>query len=349
MIKKSAFFTLAFFIFSLLLISCSGSSGDKLLMTGNDPNNSIYLHNTVCEDENYIYYGEYGAKNITRMNKKDMSVTELKYSGYNLNVYRNYLYFMAEKGGLYRVNLGEPDSEPELILAYSRDIYWIFEDKLYPLAFYSQVFQMNLDGSDKESSGDISDFYYVVGNDDKYVYAIFRNDIEESTEFNGVPANLCYVSRMTYKDFKDNNMGTREKLFKIYTYIWDDLSWYNFFMVISNGYAYYEMGYGDDIDNAHQEIIRNKLSVNAEREVIYQIPDDERVNLIAVTEDGVYFKKFILGDYASYEIYVPNIKISLDGKIQIELAYGDDCLFFVGRYDHKLRYIKDNQIFLAEE
>ena len=352
----SAFILFLLFTLFLLLISCSNSKDD--IITGNDPNNTIFLHNAVCEDEDYVYYS--GEKNIVRINKKDESLTELEYDSYytfgdNLNLYKGYLYFVGEKVlyryEFYRVNLNEPNNEPELVSSIPiRDTYLIFDNKIYVLPFYTSIFRMNPDGSDVEEYDSVMDnYYYICGNDDKYVYTVFRADSEQSTELDGVPANAVYMSRMTHKDYRENNTNSREKLFKIYTYIAADLTWFNDFMVISDGYVYYKMGYGDDIKQIREAIIRNKLSVDSEREIIYEISQNEIVELIAVTKNGIYFKKYNGGNYTYGTNDYKLIKISLDGKIETELEHGEDWLFFVSKYDSRLHYIKDNKIFLAEE
>jgi hypothetical protein len=142
----------------------------------------------------------------------------------------------------------------------------------------------------------------------------------------------------------DHNGNNREKVFKIYADAWAALGWHNDFLVISDGYAYYKMRWAE-----REEIIRNKLTVNSEREVLYTAPENERINMTAVTKDGVYFRKERL--VISYMSLIPNVKLSLDGKNETQIDFTDDfdfSPFFVSRFDGKLYYIKNDQIFLFD-
>jgi len=328
-------------IFAILLLALNSCSNAKVkFLTGNEQNNSVFLHDIVCEDENYVYVSGGEVQNIKRINKKDQSVTELNHKGSRLNIYDGYLYFVGEKilyrKDLYRLNLSDPNAESELVAkGFPADIYTIFNDKIYPYSNYNPIFRMNVDGSDMEEAKD-TNFYHIFGTDDKYIYTIFKD--YETEIIDGIETNIFYFSRM------DHNGENSEKLFKIYAEIWADIRHYNDFLVISDGYAYYKMRW-----NGREEIIRSELTVNSEREVLYTTPENGRINMTAVTKDGIYFRTQNLA--VSYISIIPNVKLSLDGKVetQIELENEFDVLpFFVSRFDGKLYYIKNDKIFAFE-
>jgi hypothetical protein len=296
------------------------------------------LHNCVCEDKEHIYFSVYteGENQIKRISKKDGSVVDLNQKGYNLNLYDGYLYFVGEKHSFYRLNLNDPDAVPEHVAEYYAPTgkYTIFGGKIYPLDNYYPVFRMNTDGSDVEEAVPVSDYYYIFGVGDKYIYTIFSDC--ETKIIDGVETNIYYLSRMNH------NGKNREKLFKIYTDAACGLGLYNDFLVISDGYAYYKMWY-----NYREEIIRNKLSAESEREVVYTVPDDKIVELKAVTKDGIYLKRYDRAGSYEYSL-IPNVKLSLDGKTETSIDFIAEEEFipvFVSRCDGGLYYIKDEKIF----
>jgi hypothetical protein len=195
---------------------------------------------------------------------------------------------------------------------------------------------MNIDGSDVEEAIPIADYWHIFGVDEKYIYTIFFKDRMAET-IDGVETNIFYFSRMGHDG------ENREKLFEIYTDSANALGFYNDFLVISGGYAYYKMWHGEK-----DEIIRNELSANSKREVVYTVPDDEIVEMKAVTKDGIYIRRY--GREAPYEYsQLPNAKLSLDGKTEnpVEPVGGEEGEFipvFVSRFDGGLYYIKDDAI-----
>jgi len=333
------------FVFALavLMNSCLGPGGIIAgVETGNETNNTVFLFNLVCEDKDYVYvsgYAEGGEGNIKRIGKADGSVTELDQKGQSLNLYGGYLYFYHAKNlythGLYRISFEDLDGEPEFVVQGIRERYTIFDGKIYPLDMYCPIFRLNVDGSDVEKTEPAGDYYYIHGTDGKYIYTIFK-DIEKKV-IDGVRTNVYHFSRM------DHSGENRERLFEIYTDEWTGLGMNNDFLVVSNGYAYYKMRY-----DGRDEIIRNKLVANSKREVVYTVPEDQIVIMIAVTGDGIYFLRYDRGNPPYDCGLVPNVKLSLDGKTEtpIDIAAGKTGLplSFVSRYDGKLYYISDDRI-----
>lgn len=308
-------------IASVILTAALGSCSEPARCIGNNINNSIFSHNFVCEDKDYVYYTRGIDDNIKRIGKKDNSADELKYKGYNLNICKNYLYFQDGRN-FYRVNIKDTESEPEVIFGYFCGYYLICDNKIYTAPYTTDIYKMDPDGSHKEKYFDVSydKRHFICGADDKYIYAVFINDTEE-VSVGGKTMRSWTLSRMDRKRKEEK----AEKLFPVYFEAYADLR-FNDFMVVLKEYAYC-------VTNG--EISRNKLSVGLEKETICKI--DPNTNVIAVTEQGIYLK-----DNDSGVMY----KISPNGKIkeQIEIELTGDELFFVSIFDNKLYYIQDNTI-----
>ena len=112
---------------------------------GNEPNNTVFWNNAICEDKDYIYVGSSTYliptekdKNIAKINKSDNSVTDLGIRGYNLNVYDGYLYFLNEHG-MFKLDLSIPDATPEVVAAQIIIRYMILNDKIYPSGFLNPI------------------------------------------------------------------------------------------------------------------------------------------------------------------------------------------------------------------
>ncbi|MCL2814230.1 MAG: hypothetical protein FWD23_06495 [Oscillospiraceae bacterium] len=93
MLNKKIMLPVSVFVVLLILLSSCSDSNGKFL-TGNEPNNTVFLYNLVCDDKDYVYFSD-ADQNIKRITKKDNSVTELNQKGYNLNLYDGYLYFVS--------------------------------------------------------------------------------------------------------------------------------------------------------------------------------------------------------------------------------------------------------------
>jgi hypothetical protein len=146
----------------------------------------------------------------------------------------------------------------------------------------------------------------------------------------------------------DHNCENRERLFEIYTDASAGLGWQNDFLAILDGYAYYKMQY-----NGREEIIRSKMGIGSKREVLYTVPKDKIVYLMAVTKDGIYLKRYDRESPSEAPGFIPNVKLSLDGKtethVEIALEEDDSPVFYVGRFDGRLRYIINDKITTIEK
>jgi hypothetical protein len=362
MMKKIMILCLVF-LFLFVICSCSGEDSSfvveyeanetedeekstNYVIAGNEPNNTVFWNNVICEDETYVYVSSYmyvGLENINsniiKINKNDGSVTDSGLRGHNLSIYNNYLYFVDIRNFLYRLDLDDPEIEPELVSDAFIYTYIILNSKVYPSGFLNVILSMNLDGLDIEPESGSENKYIICGYDDKYIYALYEYDIDTIIS-DGRETHIQYLTNM------DSNHDNREKLFKIHTDHLTPLGTVNNFMIISKGYAYYTIRY-----DSRDEIVRNRLALNSEKEIIYRAVENEAIYITAVTDDGIYLQKYDIGDcIASSNPRHPNTKLSLDGKTesQVDLEKKKDLLFFVSRFDNKLYYVEDSKIFPLE-
>ena len=320
------------------------AAGDEI-KAGNEPNNTVFWHNVICEDEEYVYVSSYYDvqgkdinPSIVRIGKSDGRVTEMGARGNGLSVYDGYLYFLDERNKfLYRMDLGDPDANPECITTAFIPKYMILNGKIYPSGNPYSISSMNLDGSDIEEAkkGDFKNHYFVYGYDDTYIYVAYPYEYETDV-VDGAEICMQYIYRMDY------NHENKEKLFEVYNDVLNLLDMDNNVMVMLDGYAYYTARY-----DGRDEIVRNELAPNSEKEIIYKtFFEDERFEITAITRDGIYMKKYKLGDSHSYSYRSPNTKLSLDGATESQIATVKGNLpFFVGRFDQKLYYVEGNKIF----
>jgi hypothetical protein len=318
-IKKNIAIKIILMILTLnIFCSCSKSKFN----IGNNINNSIFSRNIICEDKNYVYLTTGLESNIKRIDKKNNSSTDLKYKGYGLNLYNDYLYFQDKKH-FYRVDIKNIENTPDLILEYFRGYYLIFNNKIYVEPnINTTIYKMELDGSDKKNYYDLNqdERYFICGADNNYIYVVFIKDAEEVL-VNDEAMKAWYLSRMDYKEKKV------EKLFPVYFETYADIR-FNNFMIILDEYAYCVTNKG---------ISRNKLTLDSEKEIIYDSEFDGIINVVAIVEQGIYFKE------KDNDNFLYNI--SLDGKPIDKIEIDGDELFYVSIYDGKLHYIKNDIIF----
>lgn len=305
----------------------------------------VFWNNAICEDEDYVYVSSSTYliptdkdKNIVKINKSDNSVTDLGIVGYNLNVYDGYLYFLNEHG-MFKLDLSDANASPKSVTGTFMITYMILNSKIYPSGFLNPILSMNLDNTNKEEAkkGDLENYYYVCGYDERYVYAAFPYVYEIRAE-DYVETNVQHLVRMDY------NHENKEKLFRICTDFLAGLGIQNDYMIMLDGYAYYKLLY-----NGRYEIARNELVPNSEKELIYRASEGEGIEITAITRDGIYIKKFKIDDSQSYYHFrQPNTKLSIDGKTESQIEFKENVLFFVSRFDYKLHYIKDNKIFSVD-
>lgn len=313
------FLTLMVISFTIILCSCAKDE----YIVGNNINNSVFLNNEVCEDKNYVYVANVET-GIKRIDKKDNSITILNNKGSNLNLYNNYLYYQYENT-LYRNNTKNINGTPDLLLNNFTNSYLIFNDIIYMDYFYHGIFCMNTDGTNKKMYLELNEDekYFICGYDNKYTYIIFSSDLKEVKIDEGLILNEYYLSRMSHDKIV-------EKLFPVYTYY---IHMVNDFLLIYDNYSYYT------IDG---NIVRNKLEINAKKEVLYQKDLLETITLIAIIDQFIYFKN----DLNKELIYKFSIK---DGSIEEINLFYEDVLFYVDNSKNKLNYIKDNKIFSLEK
>ena len=255
------------------------------------------------------------------------------------NIYDGHLYFLNEHNYLYKLDLSDANASPKSVKGTFMITYMILNDKIYPSGFLNPVLSMNLDGTDKEEAkkGDLENYYYICGYDDRYIYAAFPYVYEKEAHEYG-ETNVQWLVRMNH------NRENREKLFRIYTDFLAGLNINNNYMIMLDGYAYYEVLY-----DGRYEIARNELVPDSEKEVIYRASEGEGLEITAIAQDGIYVKKFKISDSLSYYYRNPNAKLSLDGRTESQIAIGKENLpFFVGRFDNKLYCVKDSKIFPIE-
>jgi len=346
------------FLFLVFMNICSCSSEDLPfadeadesetgveVIVGNDPNNTVFWLNAICEDEDYVYVSSHVKQsgftnknqNIIRIAKSDGSVTDLNLRGYNLGIYKGYLYFLGDNGYyFYRLNLTEPDAPPKCIALNSMYSYTILNDRIYPSGNPNGILSMNVDGSDKEETrrGDGKRYYVVYGYDDRYIYTVYPFEYEME-KIDGREICVQYLYRMGY------DHENEEKLLRLENEVPNCFSQINQVMIISGGYAYYMAQYSD-----RHELARNKLTLNSEKEIIYRSSENEAIYLTAITNDGIYMQKFDIGDQRAYSsLRHPNTKLSLDGKTESPIDLDKKgLLFFVSRFDGKLYYVEDDKI-----
>jgi hypothetical protein len=269
-------------------------------------------------------------------------VTDLSIRGYNLNVYNGCLYFLDENNYMFKLDLNAPGAEPKCIAADFIYTYMIFNDKIYPSGFLNPILSMDINGSnrEKQKKGNTKEYYYICGYDDKYLYAVFPYEYETKATGYG-ETNVQYLVRMDYEH------KNKENLFKIQTDFLNHLNILNDYMIILDGYAYYKVKY-----NGRNEIVRNELVLNSERKIIYSVEEDEIFNITAITYDGIYIKKYRIdetGKTPHRNSQIPNIKLSLNGKLEINTNFKKEyLLFFVSQFNNRLYYIENNAIFLVK-
>ena len=317
--KKSTIISALIFL-ALALISCS----EEKNIFGNNINNSIFLDNEVCEDKNYVYVADI-ENGIKRIDKKDNSVKILPHKGFHLNLHDNYLYYQdIYAGDFCRVSTKNIDGEPELLLNY-KDCYFMFDGVIYLMCFYNDIFCMDADGTNKkmESSFDRDEKYFICGYDSRYTYIIRKNDRTSSSK-DGISLTFEYsLSRMT-RDGKNF-----ENLFPVYSNLYYDI---NVFLLIRDGYSYY---------TADGRIVRNKLEINAPAEVLYEDEAGERVKVIAVLDEYIYFKDSV-NEGLIYKLTIE------DKNIEIIDFPHESAIFYVDNSNNRLNYIEDDIIYTID-
>lgn len=277
------------------------------------------------------------------MNKKTKKVEDLNVSGSNLTVYKDYLYYIDKNNHsnlyrLYRINLNNLDEEPELvhneIEPNANNYYYIANDLIYLYPAYLPVFSISVnDFSQTVNYSGISEKYFMAGIDEKYRY-ILKLTIENDK-------NIYTLARCLHKDTKFEN---KEDLFDIIHPESADLR-FNDFLVVNNGFVYYCFGF---------DIYKCELKVGAESEIIYKIDEfgDERFELVAVTDDGIYIKKSRIirkpaYDYVYDKDYI--YRLDFDGNNEAALKY-PQFPYFVSNEgeDEKLVYINEYNIYTVE-
>ncbi|MCL2813469.1 MAG: hypothetical protein FWD23_02595, partial [Oscillospiraceae bacterium] len=256
------------------------------------------------------------------------SVTDLGVRGNNLNIYDGCLYFLNEHNYLYKLDLSDANATPKGVTIEYIYAYMILDDKIYPSRFLSNVLSMNLDGSDLQEAQ--IDSFVIYGHDNEYIYVIYPDE-KQTSMVDGREICVQYIYRMDYSH------ENKEKLFEVHNDVPNYFDELNGVMIISNGYAYYEI-----IDNDEWKLIRNLLTANPVRETIYS--DETAFHIMAVTDEWIYVRQYIREDSGSYAFSV--FKVSPDGKTKTEINFKkDDIPFFVGRFDNKLYYVENNKIF----
>ncbi|MCL2813811.1 MAG: hypothetical protein FWD23_04350 [Oscillospiraceae bacterium] len=309
--------------------------------------NNVFTNGFVFESEGYVYFidakkdkvddGQNLNGEIKRINKESGDIEDLNLSGYRLNVYKNYLYYAYmgdlqkdEVYYLYRIDLDKIGGEPELVLAH----LWIYNyqianDLIYFYPIYPPgIFSMDINDFSRTTEYNAeSGKYFIAGVDEKYRYII---------EYNATKTTRTYT--LAKCAHEDTEFEDREYLFDIEYPEWADLR-FNDFLAINGDFAYYCFNFA---------IYRCELKAGAKSEVIYEIDyrGDDRFNVIAVTDDGVYIKKIHTVYYPVYEqLYGNHIyRLDHDGENETALDYPSEVSYFVSSGDGKLRYIENDKI-----
>ncbi|MCL2159958.1 MAG: hypothetical protein FWH48_11165, partial [Oscillospiraceae bacterium] len=288
----------------------------------------------------YIYVSSTKeGENITKIDKNTENAEELDIVGFGLTVYKNYLYYLDPKNpnwmiyGLYRIDLNEPDAKPELVFdevePNATNYYYIASDSvwLYPAYFPTYRIDIN-DFSKKTQYHNDDEKYFIAGIDEKYRY-ILTLKIEDDR-------HIYTLARCLHEDAGFEN---REYLCAIDQPEWADLS-FNNFLVINGGFAYYLFDF---------DIYKCELKAGAKSEIIYRGYKfgDGRFDMIAVTGDGIYIKKFHVAREQAYERIYDDCIYMIDhsGENEVALNYSPELLYFVSSEDGRLKYIKDGKIY----
>ena len=306
---------------------------------------NVFTDGLVFEDGGYVYFiaekKDKANGEIKRLNKKSGAIDGLNASGYRLNVYKNYLYYAYqgellkdEAYYLYRMDLDKLGEEPELVLEnLSMRNYFIANDLIYFYPIYPPpIFSMAVnDFSQTTEYNSESGAYFIAGVDEKYRYIVVYNATE---------ATRTYVlARCVHED---TEFANREYLLDIAHPEWASLR-FNDFLAINGGFVYYCFDFA---------IYKCELGTGAKSEIIYEVDvdGDDRFEMIAVTDDGIYVKKIhIVYDPVYEQIYGNHIyRLNHDGKNEMALNYSPKSSYFVSSGDGKLRYIEGNEIHSVE-
>ena len=287
--------------------------------------NNIFLHNTVCENNKYVFYPSFTENQIdyiTRVNKENQIVDNLNIKGYNLMLYGKYLYYSDNNYDLYRININNLTNVPQLVKKHVGNLpYLIVNKRIYFLFNYStNIFSLDLEGKNEIFTNQ-NDIYFYCGIDTKYLYVIQKRDTESKGDNNRHDYDYS-LTRISY------NNPIEEELFSIKFDEWVDYR-FNNFIIIHNNNAYYV---------SNNKLYKYKLHKDSNRELIYENTD--YWSIIAINSDGIYLKK----NSDDNNIF----KITLDGKNEKKLNYSPNILYFISKYNEKLYCIMDNQIILVE-
>lgn len=312
---------------------------------------NVFTDGHVFEDDSHIYFIDEKKDKINdglnpngemkRINKESGDVEELNVSGYRLNVYKNYLYYACqgdlrkdEVYYLYRINLDKLGEEPELVLAHLWiHNYCVANDLIYLYPAYPPpIFSMDVNDFTRTTEYHAeSGTYFIAGVDEKYRYIItlkIENDTRAYT-----------LARCVHED---EDFENREYLFDIEYPEWADLR-FNDFLAINGGFVYYCFDFA---------IYKCELKAGAKSGIIYEIDEfgDERFEVIAVTDGGVYVKKIHIVNEPVYEhVYGNHIyRLDHDGKNETALDYLPELLYFVSSGDGRLKCIEDGKIHSVE-
>ncbi|MCL2813940.1 MAG: hypothetical protein FWD23_05010 [Oscillospiraceae bacterium] len=323
-------------ITAVSVMSCSANQEDVYEQERFQFNN-VFIARYVFEDKDYVYISSASEEeNITRINKKTKDTEDLGIQGFQLTVYKNYLYYLDNRYGLYRIDLGQSGGEPELVHdeveLNSPNFYYIANDTvyLYPCYFPTYYIDINDISRKTEYRGGTSK-YFIAGADEKYRYIITLKIENEK--------DIYTLARCLFKDIEFEN---KEDLFVINHPEWADLR-FNNFLAVHDGFAYYCFNFA---------IYKCELKPGAESEIIYGVDEfgDDRFDVIAVTSDGIYITKMHIAYEPVYEhIYDKDYIYRLDfaGENETAVKYPPEP-YFVGGGSKKLCYIKDNGVHEAE-
>jgi len=296
--------------------------------------NNVFTGGCVFEDEAHVYFTVPIEDNmnseIKRIDKKTGDVEDLNIIGYRLNVYKNYLYYAwqgdLQKGevNLYRINVNKPLEEPELVVENNTLIrnYYIVDDMIYFHVIYPPfVHSVNVNDFSQTMSNELPDKYYIYGIDEEYRYIMTRREKDGG-----------YVYAMARCLHGDTKFENREYLAEAGVY------WFNYYLVIHNGSAYYCVEFA---------LYKCELKAGAESETIYEVDwrGNDRFNVIAVTDEGIYITKFDVTGKPSYDNCI--YRLDHSGENETALDYAPDLLYYVG-IDGGLKYIKDDKIYSVE-
>lgn len=332
-------FLLIFFVVFILMILYLLKFNNVGISIGNNNNNFGYAN----KQGKWIYYmtlsddaSKIAIKKIEKNGKGIQTIVEKDWEIYSLNVYKNYLYFIAyeeivdedtfQNNKIYKMSLDGKELRVINDNNFSDDCRTIYvvDNRIYYIGENYNIYSMDLEGGDRTLVSNKATGY--IGISDKY---IFYNDFPENPQ-----SETDYITYIMNLDGTNSRPVNGERLYNL-NVIKNDIYYVNgenseihkigiddkndtvickspaYNMNVSGDYIYYINYKNENADSDDEPVCIHRIKTDGtEHQIVCEMKN--YTSFIDIVGDWIYYT-----DHDDYGYYINLIKI--DGKETVQL------------------------------